>query len=804
MSSPEARLSAANRSDWWVEKRGLVLIALAIAWFYFWTATSANQHPDFKVRDLEYYNLLVDGFLDGHTSLKYAGDPGIARLANPYDPAQNAPYRVMDMSYFKGKYYIYFGPTPVLLLLLPWKLLLGFHLPTHLGAVFFCAGGYGLSLLVLLRLRRRYFPDIGAAAVWLAAAVLGLANMAPVLLRRAAVYELAIAAGYAFIMLVFWAVARALHSRPGRTGWLAVASAAYGFAILARPTCIYGAVIFAPLLACWYWRDRVLARNWGRGLLAAAIPVGVIFTGMLAYNYVRFGNPLEFGQIYQLTGRNMGEVKAFSWSYLPFNSWLYLLMPAQLSIYFPFFLNALPPPMPAGYDGLDDLYGLLPNLPVVLGVLGLFFLGWNRAREEARDLRLYAGLLALWLAGVLAVFLFFSGATIRYYLDFMPAWLLLGCVGAWAGWRRLRGRFWLGLAARGAFTALALFSLAFAVMVSFQHGAMLRTFNPAAFTAIARAANYPSFLAGRLTGVRYGPVRIELKFPRGRRGQFEPLMVSGAFPATDYLWVLYTDDQHVQIGYEHTNHGGTSTQPIRVDYAASHTLEVDAGFLYPPEAHPYFGGRREESALRTHRLEVVLDGVPYLDTMTEFYDPISRDFSFGRNRVSDTFGRRFTGTVERIEQRPARTSLDVTPQAGPVELALVFPRDRIGTREPLIVTGETGRGDLFYVEYLDETHVRFALDHWSVGVVQSEPVTIVPGYIQILQVSLGSLYPGADSPMQHRLAVRLNGTTVLDKETAFHPARLESQTFGLNLIGGSTCGPNFNGKIASIKRGFPW
>src|SRR5207248_6297600 len=40
-------------------------------------------------------------------------------LADPYDPAQNAPYRLHDASLYHGRYYLYFGPTPVALLYLP-------------------------------------------------------------------------------------------------------------------------------------------------------------------------------------------------------------------------------------------------------------------------------------------------------------------------------------------------------------------------------------------------------------------------------------------------------------------------------------------------------------------------------------------------------------------------------------------------------------------------------------------------------------------------------------------------------------
>src|SRR5205807_7183812 len=68
-----------------------------------------------------YYNLLVRGFRVGQLNVKKDAPPGLVQLADPYDPVANAryqdfPYRLADLSYYKGKLYLYFGITPALLL----------------------------------------------------------------------------------------------------------------------------------------------------------------------------------------------------------------------------------------------------------------------------------------------------------------------------------------------------------------------------------------------------------------------------------------------------------------------------------------------------------------------------------------------------------------------------------------------------------------------------------------------------------------------------------------------------------------
>src|SRR5271163_911688 len=59
-----------------------------------------------------FYNELSDAFEGGHLYLARAPDERLVTLKDPYDPAANAPFRVNDLSYYKGRYYIYMGAGP--------------------------------------------------------------------------------------------------------------------------------------------------------------------------------------------------------------------------------------------------------------------------------------------------------------------------------------------------------------------------------------------------------------------------------------------------------------------------------------------------------------------------------------------------------------------------------------------------------------------------------------------------------------------------------------------------------------------
>ena len=82
--------------------------------------------------DADYFNLLVRGFRKGHLYLDRAPAPELAALKDPYDPAQNDRYRLADATYFQGRYYLYFGAAPAVVLLWPYAAL---DLAVNIGMV---------------------------------------------------------------------------------------------------------------------------------------------------------------------------------------------------------------------------------------------------------------------------------------------------------------------------------------------------------------------------------------------------------------------------------------------------------------------------------------------------------------------------------------------------------------------------------------------------------------------------------------------------------------------------------------------
>lgn len=628
-----------------------IAVLLLAAWFYGWTATSAGSPLTAKLQPDDLYNRLADGFLAGRLSFLETPNPALAQLADPWDPAQNGPLRQFhDVSYYDGKYFLYFGAAPALLLLAPWKALTGTYLPQNVAVAVFAWGGAMAGVALVLALRRKYFPGGAAWVTGLCFLAVAFGNFVPVLLRRPVYYELAIASAHAFSMAALLCVARALEGERTRRVWLALASASFGFAVASRPNYVFGAVLLAaPLLPIWRERATTDRRVALRDGLAAALPFLGCIALLLLYNLLRFGSFTEFGTSYMFSGMHPQRDVMTSFRFAPVNLWYYLFAPAQLTAFFPFFQVIHMPwfAVPAGYTGEENVYGLLPNLPF-LWMLAAWIWCRRGAPVALRDFALGAFALVAFNALVLCRL---GGAANRYLVDLVPPLLPLACVGVF--WAEEKVASTAGrVALRVLWVGTLTWTLAFNVFVSLQHNELLRYHNPATYARLAHAFNHVSIWLGQTGSQKTGPLRVKVILPQGRSGQLEPLLVTGLSFRADFIYLYYTDDRHLQIGFEHTSYGGPVTKPpLEVDYTAEHTLELELGSLWPPVEHPFYDGwAAAEIARRKRTLRVVLDGREVLAATCDFYDSSPGDVSIGRNPVSDAFGRRFTGQVLGVER----------------------------------------------------------------------------------------------------------------------------------------------------------
>jgi hypothetical protein len=144
-----------------------------------------------------------------------------------------------------------------------------------------------------------------------------------------------------------------------------------------------------------------------------------------------------------------------------------------------------------------------------------------------------------------------------------------------------------------------------------------------------------------------GAVRLSLRFPQFRTGHHEPLLVTGRPGAADIIYVSYDSENAVRLGYDHWGVGGPVSDPIPIDYRATHLIEISMGSLYPPLGSPAWGDA--PNAVRRQALgsvKVTLDGKPVMSHPCAAYPATPSEIAIGNNMVgASTAEYQFTGSI---------------------------------------------------------------------------------------------------------------------------------------------------------------
>jgi hypothetical protein len=633
-----------------VERALVLATCLAVGLFYGWTVRTSSAPWNFGAEQRDYYNLLIDGWLDGQLHLKVEVPEALLAVADPYDPAQRPPGAGLhDASFYRGKYFLYFGAAPVVTLMWPFRLVTGVDLPLPAAILVFVYAGFLVSAALLLDIRARYFGGTGTMTAVAILLALATASMVPLLLRRPSIWELPLSSGYFFAMAAAACVYRSFHvAHPLR--WLAGASASLGLAVASRPTYLFAGLLLA-IPVVWQWWNGRGSSNRGRETLrraaAAFGPIALIGLAIGCYNYARFGSPTEFGVRYLLSGIYEAKARHFGADYAGFNLWLYLLQPATWSWYFPFVRASAPPPFPPGYFGFEFVFGLLASAPLFWLLAAAPFAPGRDRMGVGSGLQPFLLAAAGMAAGMTFILVCFYAAMGRYQSDFAPTWALLAGVGALVFAERIEGQSAFKRAAGKLILGGALaISILFGVVASMELYGNLQRARPAMYARIATLANYPSHWRDRLMGAKHGPLELELRLPPRLSAAREVLVATGSFGAADAIFLEDAANGRLRVGFRHVGGGETLSRPLEVDRTQLHRLRIEMGSLLPPEAHPFF--RDDEEALRplTRRLAVELDGELLLEGYQRFHPASSAAPEIASDKAAKLAGMpRFSGVV---------------------------------------------------------------------------------------------------------------------------------------------------------------
>ena len=624
--SPDKR----SRSAAWARVLACLLVCELYSLFSVW---SEGPHQSDG-----YYPLLADAFLRGEVNVEKEGAADLAKLPDPYDPAQNSvirdKYQLGDLSFRNGKFYLYFGPAPAILVFAPYKALTGKPLSQACAGFLFCVVGF-LALVDFHRnwgARRVGTPP--AARVFLETVALGVATFAPVLMTRMYVYEVAIAGGFCLLAVGLALLFRAVNGT-GRARPLlfALSGLALGLSIASRPNLLPGcAVISAGLI---YWARGVAKRETGhRSLGFTALflgPLALCVLGELIYNGERFGNPLEFGQLYQLAGLKIVGRGFFALRNVATNLEIYLFRMPRITAYFPFLLTPESPMRPFSTTSTDEGgVGIFFMVPLVWFCVPEMVRSFRRRRAPGGDAA-WPLLLAAVSAVNLAILVFAAGSSARYILDFLPYLVLCAILsrGLSTDAMALRtGAVAARRLGRSLYGAACLISVLAVACYAVQFRSRFRNVHPDAYRQLFRTFSLPTIVWERVERREFGALEMAVRpLPAGPLGETLGLVHfhgplewdrgTGGNTLECGFVIRRVGDRQFQIGYARSQKPVVWSTFFLAGASGAFQARLRIGSLYPPVQHPYWDFDPSAERRWRPRVRVDVDGTRILDFLVE-------------------------------------------------------------------------------------------------------------------------------------------------------------------------------------------
>ena len=251
------------------------------------------------------YELMAEAILDGRVNLVYGDEDALAQLENPYDPAEREEAGVpfhWDHAYYNGQYFMYFGVVPVLLVFLPYRVLTGTALTTYHATQLFAALVI-VGIFTLFYLLTKLFFKKLPFSVYLALSVAFSVVSIWFSIAEAALYCTAITAALALMVWSLYFFVKAVWDEKRENVQLIYAAIGAIFGALTfgcRPPIALANLLVLPMLVVFLKQRKFSIKLLGK-LVLVALPYVLVAAGLMYYNYIRFDDPFEFGQAYQLT-----------------------------------------------------------------------------------------------------------------------------------------------------------------------------------------------------------------------------------------------------------------------------------------------------------------------------------------------------------------------------------------------------------------------------------------------------------------------------------------------------------------------
>jgi hypothetical protein len=487
----------------------IVLLVIAVyVWFVsvgFWT---------YWPKTTNYFDMLATSFQHHQLALQVRVDPLLLAMPDPYNiyAREALPHYtyLFDGSLYQGKYYLYWGPVPALILV-PIK----FAFPGEIGdqvLVFaFVSGLFIFQSLLIIKIWKRFFENLPVWTVLLGILLAGLITPTTWMLNLPRMYEASIQSGQFFFIGGVYFAFTALD-RPTPSVWrLVLTGIFWSFAVGSRNVLALPVLFMTLMITLWIIRIYRLAMPLTRatGILIGLLLPMAISAGLLGwYNWARFGSVLETGLRFQISGINYRDYynELFSTRYALLNLRYYLFTPYKFIHGFPFIRPistsswpALSISAPVFYYAKERVSGLLYSSPFLLFAFIAVIFSVSEANKvrQARDIStnypeqrslqwLSISLLGITGVSFITLVLYYY-CTMRFTEDFIPALSLLSVLGFWQGYQFLSQKWAYRFGYSFFSIGIATFTIAAGLLLGISsYTERFRYINPALFNNMIR------------------------------------------------------------------------------------------------------------------------------------------------------------------------------------------------------------------------------------------------------------------------------------------------------------------------------
>ncbi len=374
------------------------------------------------------YIQTFDAFQNDRVWIDIEPDENLETMVNVYDAdvRGKSGYRFSwDRAYFEGKYYSYFGVTPVITLYYPMYMITG-KLPTvPIATGVFAALAILATCLAILAVVRLLIPKANFLLLLLSMLAATCMSGAYFCMQNPLFYNVVVASGIFSLMSAIGLGCRAAYTENKAVRFLLLAACgvAVGLCAASRPSMTIGVLVLAPVfISILIDSKQKLIFRIGQAV-SFLIPVCAIGAGIMYYNFLRFGSPLDFGANYQLTVSDI-HANTLRLSALFPALYHYFLQPLGVFSTFPFFaIQGFHMNNYGMYAYTDYIVGALQFPLILMGFLlipkafKMNSCGTGLVKFRQRGFYIACFVLAI---GIAWADFCLAGTHLRYLMDIMP------------------------------------------------------------------------------------------------------------------------------------------------------------------------------------------------------------------------------------------------------------------------------------------------------------------------------------------------------------------------------------------------